>query len=112
MAAREVMSENDHVWRFIEALSSPGTELRTYIHAVGSVWDETTWDDASKAAILDALANSALAGAVHDQRARIAELEAALREMVLSVPGGSICDPQEVADTLRTIAERVGVRTE
>jgi hypothetical protein len=43
---------------------------------------------------------------------RIAELEAALREMVLSVPGGSICDPQEVADTLRAIAERVGVAVE
>lgn len=41
---------------------------------------------------------------------RIAELEAAVREMHKSVPGGTHCDPQEVADTLREIAEKVGVK--
>ncbi len=42
--------------------------------------------------------------------ARIAELEAALREMQKSVPGGTNCDPQQVADTLREIAGKVGVK--
>jgi len=40
---------------------------------------------------------------------RIAELEAALREAHAAVPGGSICDPQRVADDIRAIADRVGV---
>jgi hypothetical protein len=63
------MSETNHVQQFIEALRNPGTELRTYLHAVGSVWDETTWDDASKAAILDALVTS------REQYARVADAE-------------------------------------
>lgn len=42
-------------------------------------------------------------------RMRIAELEAALREAHAAVPGGSICDPQRVADDIRAIADRVGV---
>lgn len=44
--------------------------------------------------------------------ARAAELEAAMREMILSLPGGSFCDPQEVADTLRKVAEEHGVIVE
>jgi len=45
-------------------------------------------------------------------RERIAELEAALRRMHASVPGGSICDPQQIADELRHIAADVGVDVE
>lgn len=41
--------------------------------------------------------------------ARIAELEAAIREMHDAIPGGSVCDPQRVADDMRDIAKRVGV---
>jgi len=41
--------------------------------------------------------------------ARIAELEAALREAHAAVPGGSICDPQRVADDIRAIADSLGV---
>lgn len=40
---------------------------------------------------------------------RIAELEAAIREMHATIPGGTHCDPQDVADELREIATRVGV---
>jgi hypothetical protein len=43
---------------------------------------------------------------------RVAELEEMAREMILAVPGGSVCDPQIVADTLRKIAGRHGVRVE
>ena len=43
---------------------------------------------------------------------RVAALERAIREMIQSVPGGDICDPQEVADTLRGIAERHEVKLE
>lgn len=45
-----------------------------------------------------------------DCGARIADLEAAIRNMQRSVPGGTHCDPQEIADTLREIAENVGVK--
>ena len=45
----------DPVQQFIAVLSDPASELRTYRHAVGSVWDETSWDEASKSAIRDAL---------------------------------------------------------
>lgn len=41
---------------------------------------------------------------------RIADLEAMAVEMVASVPGGSICDPQQIADTLREIAAKHGVQ--
>lgn len=41
--------------------------------------------------------------------ARIADLESALREMHRSIPGGTICDPQEIADVLRDIATRADV---
>lgn len=41
--------------------------------------------------------------------ARIAELEAALRQMHAAVPGGGLADPQRIADDLREIAARVGV---
>lgn len=41
---------------------------------------------------------------------RIAALEAAMRQMIASVPGGSICDPQVIADDLREIASGVGVK--
>ena len=42
--------------------------------------------------------------------ARIAELEAMATEMVYAIPGGSICDPQQVSDTLREIAAKHGVQ--
>lgn len=45
-------------------------------------------------------------------RARIAELETALKRMVYSVPGGSNCDPQAVSDELRAIASGAGVRVD
>lgn len=45
-------------------------------------------------------------------RERIAELEAAIREMILSIPGGQSCDPQRVADRLRVIAKQNGVTVE
>lgn len=41
--------------------------------------------------------------------ARIADLEAAIARMHRAVPGGSICDPQRVADDMREIAVEVGV---
>lgn len=44
------------------------------------------------------------------RRLRIAELEACVREMQRAVPGGSVVDPQVVADELRAIAERHGVK--
>lgn len=53
--------------------------------------------------------NELLAAECAPFKQRIAELEAALREMHASVPGGSICDPQAIADGLRAIADRVGV---
>ena len=40
---------------------------------------------------------------------RVAALEAALRRMHASILGGSICDPQQIADELRQIAAEVGV---
>jgi hypothetical protein len=40
---------------------------------------------------------------------RIEELKAMVREMILAVPSGSVCDPQNVADALRAIAERHGI---
>lgn len=40
---------------------------------------------------------------------RITELEAAIREMQRSVPGGEIASCQEIADELRAIAQRHGV---
>jgi hypothetical protein len=43
-------------------------------------------------------------------RKRVAELEAMAREMILAVPGGYVCDPQDVADALRAIAERHGIQ--
>ena len=44
-----------------------------------------------------------------DKDNRIAELEAAIREMHAAIPGGTHCDPQLIADAQRAIAERVGV---
>ena len=41
--------------------------------------------------------------------ARIDALEAAIREMHAIIPGGSTCDPQQIADALREIAQRVNV---
>lgn len=41
---------------------------------------------------------------------RIAELEACIREMQKSIPGGQIASCQEMADDLRAIALRHGVR--
>lgn len=43
---------------------------------------------------------------------RLEAMQAMAREMVMSVPGGQFCDPQEVADTLREIAKRHGVTVE
>lgn len=43
------------------------------------------------------------------QAARIAELEAAIVAMHRSVPGGTVCDPQVIADELRAIAKLAGV---
>ncbi len=40
---------------------------------------------------------------------RIADLEDAIIRMQRSVPGGTVCDPQAVADALREIAASVGV---
>lgn len=47
----------------------------------------------------------------HDARdQRIAELEAAIRSMFGVIPGGSLVDPQVLADEMRAIAEGVGVK--
>lgn len=43
-------------------------------------------------------------------RGRIAELEAMAEEMVYAIPGGSVCDPQQVSDALREIAAKHGVQ--
>ncbi len=39
-------------------------------------------------------------------------LEGGVRRMHAAVPGGSICDPQSIADDLREIAKSVGVKIE
>ena len=46
---------------------------------------------------------------VADKNTRIAELEAAIVAMHRSVPGGTVCDPQVIADELRAIAKLAGV---
>ena len=40
---------------------------------------------------------------------RIADLEQAIRVMHAVIPGGSSCDPQEIADDIRNIARQIGV---
>lgn len=40
---------------------------------------------------------------------RVAALEATIVTMHLSVPGGTVCDPQAIADELREIAKLAGV---
>lgn len=44
-----------------------------------------------------------------DCGARIVELEAMATEMICAIPGGSICDPQQISDALREIAAKHGV---
>lgn len=46
---------------------------------------------------------------INERDRRIAELEAAIREMILAIPGGQSCDPQRVADALRAIAQQNGI---
>jgi len=55
------------------------------------------------------LSHAGLQREVEASHKRIAEIESCIRDMQRSVPGGSIVDPQVVADTLREIAERHGV---
>ena len=43
---------------------------------------------------------------------RIADLEEAIRLIHGVIPGGSICDPQSVADDIRAIPASVGVNFE
>lgn len=42
-------------------------------------------------------------------RKRVADLEAMATAMVYAIPGGSICDPQQISDALREIAAKHGV---
>lgn len=37
--------------------------------------------------------------------ARVEMLERTIKDMIEAIPGGQYCDPQEVADTLRAIAD-------
>jgi hypothetical protein len=82
----------------MKQLEHPETHLKTDTrpHA-DTVYSGTSWGHAGRDAILARLK-------------RADELEAMAMEMIRAVPGGQFCDPQEVADTLREIAERHGVK--
>lgn len=44
-----------------------------------------------------------------EAKTEIERLQTAIRDMIAAIPGGSICDPQVIADTQREIVRSAGV---
>ena len=66
--------------------------------------------EASAVRRLEQTDDNRLASCLDDAAKRITDLEAMASEMISAIPGGSVCDPQQISDALREIAAKHGVQ--